>query len=194
MRFDKYMMQGMTFAEASAARRADRERNAAANAAKREARKAAVRTCQICEREILANTGVIAHHGYQRPGNGWQTSSCFGARYRPYEVACDALPLAIKSLAEYVRGQKRHHINLVNAPPPGFAVPRHGEGPMGYRVSTVSVLRPTDFNARKAQPTYKSGDYVTLWLSDRHETIRDIAHANYDLRRLRRRLADWRAP
>jgi len=44
--------------------------------------------CQICSRKILANTGVIAHHGYERPdGRGYQTNSCGGARELPYEAS-----------------------------------------------------------------------------------------------------------
>lgn len=49
-------------------------------------REQASMTCQCCARRILANTGVIAHHGYERPGDGWQTSSCYGARQLPFEV------------------------------------------------------------------------------------------------------------
>jgi hypothetical protein len=46
-------------------------------------------TCQICARLIHAAHGVIAHHGYSRPsrGSGWQTASCLGARFAPYEVS-----------------------------------------------------------------------------------------------------------
>ena len=72
-------------------RRALREANAAANAAKRAARNQAAMTCQVCNRAILANTGSIAHHGYQRPCEGWQTSSCNGAKALPFECARDAL-------------------------------------------------------------------------------------------------------
>lgn len=55
------------------------------------ARLAVAKICQICGRPILAETGVIAHHGYTRPGDGYQTSSCFGARELPFEVSRDAL-------------------------------------------------------------------------------------------------------
>lgn len=55
------------------------------------ARLAVAKTCQICGRPILAETGVIAHHGYQRPGGGWQTASCYGARELPFEVSRDVL-------------------------------------------------------------------------------------------------------
>jgi len=43
-------------------------------------------TCQICARGILAETGQIAHHGYRRPGEGYQTASCGGALHLPFEV------------------------------------------------------------------------------------------------------------
>lgn len=56
-------------------------------------------TCQICGRPIMAKTGRIAHHGYQRPGMGWQTSSCEGARELPFEVSRDALGHHIDALA-----------------------------------------------------------------------------------------------
>jgi hypothetical protein len=55
------------------------------NAAARAKRTKLAMHCQCCGRAILANTGVIAHHGYTRPDAGWQTASCMGARARPYE-------------------------------------------------------------------------------------------------------------
>jgi hypothetical protein len=48
-------------------------------------------TCQVCNRPILANTGSIAHHGYQRPCEGFQTRSCSGAKQLPFEVSRNAL-------------------------------------------------------------------------------------------------------
>jgi hypothetical protein len=61
-----------------------------------EARNAVAKTCQICGRPILAETGKIAHHGYQRPGHGWQTASCYGARQLPFEISRGALGTYIK--------------------------------------------------------------------------------------------------
>lgn len=45
--------------------------------------------CQGCGREWALKNGVITHHGYKRPGGGWQTSSCSGARYAPLSKSCD---------------------------------------------------------------------------------------------------------
>jgi hypothetical protein len=54
-------------------------------------REAKAMTCQCCGRDILAETGVIAHHGYERPGDGYQTASCPGAKELPFEVSRDGL-------------------------------------------------------------------------------------------------------
>jgi hypothetical protein len=60
-------------------------------------------TCQICSRQIKASKGLIAHHGYERPGMGFQTTSCFGARRLPYEdeQGFDAILDGIKNNREY---------------------------------------------------------------------------------------------
>lgn len=66
----------------------------------RDERAAKAMHCQICGGDVLAETGVIAHHGYQRPGEGWQTASCPGARELPYEADRDALGVYIESLKQ----------------------------------------------------------------------------------------------
>ena len=64
-------------------------------------REAATMTCQCCGQRYLANVGTIAHHGYQRPGGGWQTASCDGAKAVPFEVGRDRLGLLIGSLKSW---------------------------------------------------------------------------------------------
>jgi len=54
--------------------------------------------CQCCGRAIHAALGSIAHHGYQRPGSGWQTRSCFGAKRLPWEVDRGAVADLIEHL------------------------------------------------------------------------------------------------
>lgn len=67
-------------------------------------REAKTMTCQCCGMKYRANTGLIAHHGYERPGNGWQTASCFGARHLPFEVSRDRLGEMIEHLKTFRRG------------------------------------------------------------------------------------------
>jgi hypothetical protein len=46
-----------------------------------------VKTCPCCFRDIAVTTKTMAHHGYQRPGEGWQTPSCPGVRFAPLEIS-----------------------------------------------------------------------------------------------------------
>lgn len=50
-------------------------------------------TCSCCQRDIaVARDGAgMAHHGYQRPGHGEQTSSCFGINFPPLETSTEGL-------------------------------------------------------------------------------------------------------
>lgn len=63
-------------------------------------KEAEAKQCQICARPIFAEVGVIAHHGYERPGWGYQTASCWGARHLPYEVSREELGRHIELLKE----------------------------------------------------------------------------------------------
>lgn len=48
-------------------------------------------TCSCCMRGIAVAGQGMAHHGYQRPGTGQQTSSCSGIRFPPLEVSTEGL-------------------------------------------------------------------------------------------------------
>ena len=64
--------------------------------------------CQCCGRAILANLGTIAHHGYERPGYGWQTNSCMGAKRLPFEADRTALGEMIKFLRDRLARNEKH--------------------------------------------------------------------------------------
>jgi hypothetical protein len=55
-------------------------------------------TCQLCGRRICSKFGTIAHHGYSRPGDGYQTASCDGTHHSPLEVTNDLL---LKYIGKY---------------------------------------------------------------------------------------------
>lgn len=59
-----------------------------------------VKTCPCCFRKIAVIGGTMAHHGYQRPGHGWQTASCPGIRFKPLEVSDEGLVWLIDSYRE----------------------------------------------------------------------------------------------
>lgn len=57
-----------------------------------------VRTCPVCFRAIAVVSGHMAHHGYERPGDGFQTASCPGTRFAPLEVSSAGLEWLIGAL------------------------------------------------------------------------------------------------
>lgn len=69
-------------------------------------------TCQICGRSIHAALGTIAHHGYRRPGEGYQTASCYGAKRLPFEVDRTALGEWIVMLQRMLVNEEQHLANL----------------------------------------------------------------------------------
>lgn len=58
-----------------------------------------VKTCPVCFRAIAVVGGVMAHHGFRRPGHGWQTQSCQGIRFKPLEVSSEGLEWLISALS-----------------------------------------------------------------------------------------------
>lgn len=144
--------------------------------------------CQICERAILANTGVIAHHGYKRPGSGWQTRSCFGARYRPYEVACDALPPAIESCERYIAQREAFLADwLANPPATVTEIKGHRGG------ISLTYDRPEGFTPRM-DGSYRAWKYEGQYYRIAYAAKADIRDTKAALERMRKRLADWKPP
>ena len=153
--------------------------------------------CQICGRAIRAGNGLIAHHGYTRPGNGWQTKSCFGARYRPYEVACDALVPAIESISRYL-GQTQATLDDLMTDPPatiehvryrydrvrrGFNNPREA-----WTADRPDGFDPHNPGIRANMP--KTYEYA---FATRTSGLRgNIRSATESLAAFHKRLADWR--
>jgi hypothetical protein len=55
-------------------------------------------TCGWCLRDIAVDkTGLMSHHGFTRPGVGYQTQSCSGVKYKNLEVSLDGLKARIKA-------------------------------------------------------------------------------------------------
>lgn len=55
-------------------------------------------TCGWCLRDIaIDKTGLMSHHGFTRPGVGYQSQSCSGVNYKNLEVSLDGLKARIKA-------------------------------------------------------------------------------------------------
>ena len=156
--------------------------------------------CQICARPILARTGLIAHHGYLRPGQGWQTSSCPGARYRPYEVASDRLATVIAWQVE--RGtQLAGSIAKMLAEPPPLMIDVSRDA---YKRITTSRerTRPEGFSVEAAldtkvyQPCGFQGNrqYAQLFREQVNSLRSELKQTAETESFLRARLAAWTEP
>jgi hypothetical protein len=101
-----------------------------------EAKPEAKTTCQCCGRQIEANIGgKIAHHGYRRPqaGSGWQTASCVGARYAPFQVSRDRLGWLIDEVIKVdiqATTDRRKALSVPDVKVPGPGVRRPKDDPL----------------------------------------------------------------
>lgn len=146
-------------------------------------------TCQVCGRTIKANSGLIAHHGYKRPFEGWQTASCEGARYLPYEQSCERLAEVLGMTQTFIANQEKALQDfLVNPPQTIKVVERRGawsegvektyEKPEGFTVDSYYVSIPRT--------------YENAYHNKKHGYEQTIKLANADVVTMQRRINEWK--
>lgn len=146
-------------------------------------------TCQICGRPIKASKGVIAHHGYKRPGDGWQTASCMGARYLPYEIYCDRLLVVIKRIKNYLDDHQFDLRNLINNPPEKLTAIDF------YTKKSVDIEKPADFGKDPKIDqllSYQPRTYSYHYNNKKRDLERSIRWAKMDLDFMQKRLDAWK--
>jgi hypothetical protein len=154
-------------------------------------------TCQCCGRQIFARTGLIALHGYRRPGGGSQSVSCAGARHLPYEADRDCLGDLIARLREQEADRIQALEGIESERAPVILTVPDRSRPFGGNsrrpTKTVIVTRANFDEVRLA------GD-LDVWIPD-YESFkaRDLASRRSSIDRLRQELAaqtrrfdDWR--
>jgi hypothetical protein len=148
-----------------------------------------VTTCQVCGRTVKASKGLIAHHGYRRPYEGFQTASCEGARYVPYEVSCDRLREVTEMVRQFIARQQEMLADFLGNPPQTLTetVRRSSWDKQG---TDYIYTRPDTFNAEK----YYSGiprTYENAFDGRKTSYERTIRLATLDLETMERRLREW---
>lgn len=145
-------------------------------------------TCQVCGRDIKAKTGLIAHHGYTRPGGGWQTESCAGAKNLPYEQSCDVLPNVIATTRDYI-GQTETNKKTFAENPPNELIWK------GFFDNEFVVLRrPEGFNPEGENFIRRPGTYENEYNKKLYEMEKAIEMAKFDLIFMENRLKNWIPP
>ncbi|MEO1658133.1 MAG: hypothetical protein AAFR65_10445 [Pseudomonadota bacterium] len=134
------------------------------------------KTCQICARAIKANTGVIAHHGYQRPhGWGHQTASCPGSRELPFEESCAALRGYIEHTLRPAKAQAEATVERWNSNPP------------------KEILVPATRYNESRPVTENDDDYERLLFVRQREAAAELTAITRQLERQLERISNWRA-
>lgn len=152
-------------------------------------------TCQICAREIKSANGLIAHHGYQRPGYGYQTRSCFGARWKPYECGHDAIDAYLPKLEQWL-GDARVSVSALLADPPGSMTYERRDAYHKVVVGPIDLMKPEGFDPAKTLRlgAYRPQSYELLYCNRVREIERNIKGLESDIEFLRGRLAEWKNP
>ena len=141
--------------------------------------------CQICERDIKGGKGILAHHGYKRPGNGWQSDSCMGARNLPYEVSKDMIPPVIEHVKNFIITQTKTFKDFIKNPPETLIYKREWNKPETYN-------RPEGFKYDENHRSYNYNQRYEVEFNHRvYQFEESIKWAKRDLKNLEKRLANW---
>lgn len=97
-------------------------------------------TCSCCFRTIAVAGGGrrMAHHGYTRPELGWQTASCMGVAYPPFEKSADGTKAYRQVLLNHAAQYRRNAAEI-----------RQGNKPIAEQRSyagrgTTTMVNPDD--------------------------------------------------
>jgi hypothetical protein len=136
--------------------------------------------CQCCGRKILANMGSIAHHGYERPGYGWQSASCSGAKELPFEASRDALGKMIVVLKGMQKRMKKARKDCADEASPirrEWRIGWHKDAEKGeFEFSRANFDSAEGQKAKSAIGHYGDfDDLLKIELANRDSALRSIA-------------------
>ena len=133
-------------------------------------------TCAICGHEqVVHGTNMVAH-GYRRPGQGYQTDSCFGAGKDAWQISSDAcveyLPVLESNLELY--REKLQELKSEKV----FTFTRRAarQNAWGNEIENVTVGHP---------------DYDKMRLGAIREAETNIRYLTQDIADMKERIASW---
>lgn len=155
--------------------------------------------CQVCGRRIeLVHSvefgkPVMAHHGYERPGHGTQTASCYAARHPQWSESCDRLRKYIEEIAEPHLARQIEARAALDVP--GVRVDSGKQKPTGLKRPVLK--RGIWYEVELMVPIYigpGDRDYSRRLGIVQAIADRDVKDARDHLDAMRKRLASWRPP
>ena len=142
--------------------------------------------CQICGNSHLTNRkgGKLPHHGYQRPGNGWQTASCPGAKHLPYSQSRDRIPHVLEMIETHRRRTTR---SLAALRSHEFSEVFHMKRPGKYDYKRGTRGEAIDYHLEVNSPEWDQERKIRIRL---HE--RDIEGDTQSIAYFTKRYDDWK--
>lgn len=137
-------------------------------------------TCPVCEGNFkLDSGGKIGHHGFTRPGDGWLHGSCFGVKYRPFELdAVGAIDYGV-ALGKHLVGKQAYLARLVSGEIKSFTK----EVSQGYSKPKLAV-----------EVTIESDKYEFESITKQRifSTEQDIKMITKDIAYFQNKVANWK--
>jgi hypothetical protein len=150
--------------------------------------------CQCCGRAIHAALGTIAHHGYTRPGHGWQTASCFGAKRLPWEVDREAVMDLIVHLEKLLKSNLEARAEVAAEK---MSVTRQYSGEYDKRLGR-SPVRSVEFTRETFEQVIKDTPLFTRRHSSQeltfdYQKMLDLKERDARIKRLRQDIKEFEA-
>lgn len=134
-------------------------------------------TCACCFSNQAVVGAAMAHHGYQRPGDGYQTASCPGIAYQPFEKS----PEGTIAIHQGVLRRISKLETIIKNPPQTlkYATSRLITSPQGE-------LIPEEIEINSEHPLWPRK--LTRFIRNKeNEKAQAVSHKNY----LEERLSNW---
>lgn len=159
--------------------------------------------CPVCQRDIKIRSGLLVHHGYERPGVGYIIGDCPGVGHKPYETGTDACDFYLRVYVIPNVRQTENTLTILTRPEgPPYLTFEH------YDIATRRVIR----NQRTKEPetinlTREQADDLAAqlpsWDKQRYSwehrlrlaianTESRLKHWSEEQDRMNRLVADWR--
>jgi len=134
-----------------------------------------VGNCQICEGDQKLHGGLMVHHGYRRPGDGYIVGDCPGVGAPPYEVSCDLVRIYLGSYRGKLADAQARLVRLAS-------------GQVGYLTETTFRGERVEFVAGVTAQYYwdRAVEHATSSMDAR------IRRLDFEIGRCTARIAAWK--
>lgn len=134
------------------------------------------RTCPCCFRKIAVQNSKMAHHGFERPGIGYQTESCMGINYEPFEVSKKGTEDLIDKIKQRIEEVNKQLINIPN-----------------LTDLTVLVNDKNNYSIKIPKKVYNTDKYWKTYIESYKNNLEsELSQLNYNLKFFVKKCKEWK--